>query len=208
MGRLITTFLLSLVIFFFEDSYIQSQFKLIKEYIENYFFIRLIDSSIDIIGNGGYQAAFCIFLFAVGMLFRKKRLSYAGKYGLFSLLTASVIVQFLKHLIGRARPRLDNAYLFIGPSIKDGFDSFPSGHAFGAFTLAVIFSNVYPRSGIIFYGIASTISLWRLYDNSHFLSDVFAGMFLGMIIGRWFLNKYPHKYPPESAATDSKTEKG
>lgn len=194
MVRLIIIFIIFFAPVLLIDPHIQAQFKVIKGYLQDYFLIRLIDDSIDIIGNGGYQAIFCFFLFVIGLYLCKKNLAYAGKYGFFGVLTSGILVQILKHIIGRARPRFNDAYLFWGPSIKNGlngFDSFPSGHTIGAFTLATIFSEAYPRAGVIFYGVAAFIGFWRLYDNSHFISDVFTGMVLGLIIGKWFINNYP-----------------
>lgn len=184
-------FLFFIPIAFFADPYVQSQFIFIKQNLQNYLFMYLIDNSMDIIGNGGYQALFCLFLLILGKYLKKKNLFYSGKYGLIGLVTSGAIVQTLKHLIGRARPGFNEAYLFLGPNLKDGFDSFPSGHTIGAFTIAVVFSNVYPRIGFLLYGIASFIGLWRLYDNSHFLSDVFTGALLGIIIGKWFIGRFP-----------------
>lgn len=203
MNRRLIILLLFIPPAFFIDPDIQSRFILIKENIQNYYFIRLIDNLMDIIGNGGYQAIFCGLLFIIGKYYYKENLSYFGKYGLFSLLTSSVIVQLLKHLIGRARPRVGEVYLFLGPTMKDGFDSFPSGHTIGAFTLATIFSNVYPQAGWIIYSLAASIGLWRLYDNSHFLSDVFAGAFLGIVVGKLFLKYYPFKRKIEATEDES-----
>jgi len=204
MGRLLIISLLFIPPAFLADTYIQSQFILIKEVLGHYPLIRLIDNSMDIIGNSGYQAIFCILLFIGGKYLYRKRVLYAGKYGLLSLLTSGVIVQTLKHLIGRARPWWgNNPYLFFGPNLKEGLDSFPSGHTIGAFTLAAVFSGVYPRAGLILYGVATLIGFWRLYDNSHFLSDVIAGAFLGIVVGKLFLRRYPFMGEIEAVRDES-----
>lgn len=194
MGSALKIYFLFIIPTFLLDPYFQSGFKIIKEYLMNYTLILLIDRLMDIIGNGGYQAVLCLLFFVAGLYFRRKGLSYAGKYGFIGIVTSGILVQILKHLIGRARPVFDNAYLFWGPSIKNGligFDSFPSGHTIGAFTLATIFSEVYSKGKAIFYGLAVLIGFWRLYDNSHFLSDVFTGMVLGLMVGKWLVNRYP-----------------
>jgi membrane-associated phospholipid phosphatase len=63
--------------------------------------------------------------------------------------------------------------------------SFPSGHASNAFTLAEVARSHYGwKVGVPAYALASTIAYSRLVQNKHYLSDVLAGSTLGFIVGR------------------------
>lgn len=86
--------------------------------------------------------------------------------------------------MGRARPRLTDDLVFIGPSLKGVYDSFPSGYTAVVFCLAYILSQHFPKYRFIFYIFAFMVGFERLEDISHFLSDVLAGGIVGIIVGK------------------------
>lgn len=99
-------------------------------------------------------------------------------------ISSGILVQVLKHLIGRARPRITEDLLFVGPSLKGGYDSFPSGHTTVAFCLAYILSQHFPKHRFLFYIFGFMVGFERVEDLSHFSSDVLAGAIVGIIVGR------------------------
>jgi undecaprenyl-diphosphatase len=113
-----------------------------------------------------------------------RRLRDAGKSLFIALCVSGVAVQILKHLFGRARPSLTFDTLFIGPSVKYGYDSFPSGHTTMAFCFAFILSEYYPKYRLAFYLFAVIVGLYRVDGLSHFPSDVLAGALLGSVVGK------------------------
>lgn len=113
-----------------------------------------------------------------------RTLSDAGKSLLIGLISSGVAVQILKHLFGRARPSVTFDTVFIGPSVKYGYDSFPSGHTTMAFCFAFILSEYFPRYRSAFYLFAVIVGLYRIDGLSHFPSDVMAGALLGIIVGK------------------------
>lgn len=137
-------------------------------------------------GLGWIQGVFSICIMIAGRFVRKdSKMAEAGKKGLYGVVLSGVVVQPLKFLIGRPRPKIMDAVGFsLGPSITSGFDSFPSGHAASAFALASVMTFYYPWMRYPFYFYAVLVSFSRIYINAHFTSDVFAGILLGLWIGR------------------------
>ncbi len=91
--------------------------------------------------------------------------------------TATVIVQPMKRIIGRERPN------------KSDFHSFPSGHTSTAFVAAEFlhqeFGHYSPWISIAGYATAATTGYLRMYNNEHWLGDVLAGAAIGMASTRF-----------------------
>ena len=90
----------------------------------------------------------------------------------------AVIVNFgysevIKYAVGRERPNGENN------------QSFPSGHASNAFTLATVVERHYGwKLGVPAYVIAGVVGASRIQQDKHYVSDVVAGATLGYIVGR------------------------
>lgn len=104
-----------------------------------------------------------------------------------SLLLTELIVQAGKISIGRARPyTLEGPFSFNPITFQGKWHSFPSGHSAAAWavasSLASRVKSPYLRGA--FFGVASGISLSRIFLDKHFASDVVASALLGYFIGR------------------------
>lgn len=148
------------------------------------------------ISDGATLIAFSFVLYLIGRFYQNTGLHKAGKSLLVGLLSAGITVQILKHLIGRARPRVGNYLLFIGPTFQIDYDSFPSGHTTMAFCLAVVLSDYAPRYSVLFYLFALLIGIYRIDVLAHFPSDVLAGALVGSFVGKLVLLKM--SYPKEN----------
>jgi len=113
-----------------------------------------------------------------------RKLSNACLTLFIGMISAGIIVQVIKHLLGRARPRVTLGTVFVGPSMHLDYDSFPSGHTSVTFCLAFILSEYYPRYRLLFYLFAIMTGFDRLLWLSHFPSDVIAGAILGTAVGK------------------------
>ena len=118
--------------------------------------------------------------------------------GLFGLAGVGLVLVVAKVMVGRTRPPS-----WIAVIVEDGF-SFPSGHATGAFGVAILVAWMLGRW--VVRGWAARVSLWatafaaagliafsRVYLGVHYVSDVVAGAFLGaawavavIVVGAWW----------------------
>lgn len=156
-----------------------------------YSILEYIDPLINFIGNGATLFIISIILYLSGR-YLNQRLYDAGTSMFIGFISTGIVVQILKHLIGRARPRLTLDPVFIGPSWESGYDSFPSGHTAVAFCLACILSQHFPKYRFIFYFFAIVVGFERFEDVAHFPSDVMAGAVVGIIIGKLLPEKILH----------------
>ena len=165
---------------------------------------HVIRQPIRILSHGTtlFVLSLCLYLFG-GRIHRA--LSDAGKTLFLGLISAGISVQIVKHLIGRARPSVTYDSVFIGPSVKYAYDSFPSGHTTSAFCLAFIFSEFFPKYRAVFYLFGVIVGLYRIDGLSHFPSDVLAGALLGMIVGKiiWLKTAGRKHHVPEAVHTSA-----
>ncbi len=146
---------------------------------------RFIDAIYPAVNYASHGLTF-IALSLLFMLARthSEKLYTAGSSLLVGFLATGIAVQIFKHLIGRARPRIADSLIIIGPSLKSGYDSFPSGHTAEAFCFAYMLSYYFPKGRAVFYFLALLFSASRLKGPSHFPADVMAGAVFGYFMGK------------------------
>ncbi len=100
-----------------------------------------------------------------------------------SVAGTGILAQVVKHLVGRARPKLFEtfgAFHFDGPTMSPfSLASFPSGHATTAFAAAFALGLMVPRARAPLFAAAVAIAASRVLIGAHFASDVVAGAGLG-----------------------------
>jgi membrane-associated phospholipid phosphatase len=105
--------------------------------------------------------------------FRKKHAVRA----LDALTTAALFSEGLKRLTREKRPDTGQ------------HNSFPSGHATGAFAVAAMESAFHPNQAAFWYAGSTLIAASRVRLHRHFLHDVIAGAALGYFTARWELSQ-------------------
>jgi membrane-associated phospholipid phosphatase len=128
-------------------------------------------------------------LYLSGLVRDDRKLKHTAFLCLESVALAEGITTGLKHVIGRSRPYGEkgafdfNPMRFPPPPYSL---SFPSGHATSAFAFSSVVAEQYRHwlVRLIFYSFAVVVSLGRVNNNAHFLSDVFFGAAVGAAVGR------------------------
>ncbi|HEX5324748.1 MAG TPA: phosphatase PAP2 family protein [Capsulimonadaceae bacterium] len=108
-----------------------------------------------------------------------------------AVLKAGIIGVVLKEAVGRKRPKGRDGgdgdtfrpFSFNG----DDYQSFPSGHALVAFSVATVWAHDKPREKDLAYALATAVGLSRIYSHAHWPADVFWGAVLGVSQARQVL---------------------
>src|SRR2546428_4558548 len=136
---------------------------------------------------------------------QRDQLTDVGVRGLLAQLSIAGVVQILKHLIGRTRPRFAHGdELFLGPSLDSGLDSFPSGHAANAFGAATVLAWFFPAVRVPLFLVAGFVAVSRVVWGSPFSTDVWAGAVLGVVVGSMSavgLKRWPNDALPDLLRT-------
>ncbi len=141
-------------------------------------YLDVIMPKITLIGGFIFNISLIILLF-----FSKSRIIYS----LFMSITVSVTSShLLKRLISRNRPfetidKID----FLGKEWKD--KSFPSAHTAAAFSNAFVLSFYYTNFTILFYLLASSVAISRIYMGVHYPSDIIGGALVGLTVATFFI---------------------
>ncbi len=143
-----------------------------------------------------------------------------------AMITSGVWVHLIKMMTGRERPEAD--YIFskskggkwYGPfaqfdqdvAVKkpnSSFDSFPSGHAATAFSIATVFASRYSdikAVPILSYSLATLVGVSRLTEHMHWSSDVFAGALLGFACGKQVISHYDKMHKNSAGPLTAKSK--
>jgi membrane-associated phospholipid phosphatase len=127
---------------------------------------------------------------ATALVFRNENLRRTTISAVGNLALTGAIVEILKALSHRHRPRQgDGPYVFDGASWPSDNTSFPSGHSVAAWSIATIFATNYRETRwvpVVAYSLATLVSLSRVNDNAHWLSDVTLSAGIAYFVGKLF----------------------
>ena len=138
----------------------------------------------DRLGKGDALVFLSLVLLAVGYGLKHPQWKDAGRQSLIAHGLVAVVANILKHAIGRPRPKFMHAgNLEFSPAGGSGWDSFPSGHAAAAITVATVLAAKFPRARWAIFVAAVAIAASRIFRGSHYLTDVAGGAALGCVMG-------------------------
>jgi len=125
-------------------------------------------------------------------------LARAGLFIFSTTILSGVLINIIKVIFGRARPRLyidENLYGFFWFKFDVLYRSFPSGHATTAMAVWLAFALLFPRYRFVLIAVGVLISLSRVIIGEHYLSDVLIGGYIGAMTT---LILYKIMYPKET----------
>ncbi|NSW56550.1 MAG: phosphatase PAP2 family protein [Armatimonadetes bacterium] len=112
---------------------------------------------------------------------RRWRVAYFSVIG--GVIT-TLVVETVKHLVGRARPDTEQFALVFSPLSDAGdWHSFPSGDTANAFLVAAFCVALYPRYAAFFWSWGILVAVSRVALARHFPADVLAGAGIGILVG-------------------------
>lgn len=122
-----------------------------------------------------------LFLAAVAFFPSKKKALF--RLGL-NVFCVNGSVAIMKVFFGRARPGLllrKGIYGFHFFSLNNDYQSFPSRHTATIMALFIGIAALKGQKPYLWLMLAFTLSLSRLLTNSHFLSDILAGLLIALV---------------------------
>ena len=136
------------------------------------------------LGGGVTLVLISVGLGVIGYVWNSDRFKRAGWQSLIAHGIAGLIIQTIKHLLGRPRPRFMHQDQWeMGPSFQGGLDTFPSGHSAASFAVAAVLARHFPKGSWVWYGAAAFVAASRIMRGSHFPSDAIAGSLIGFLVG-------------------------
>ena len=139
------------------------------------------------LGNGGTLITISVLLLGTGYLFKRQTWIRTAMDSLLAHGAVALLVNSLKHIIGRPRPRLTHSDGWHWwPSLQSGLDSFPSGHTSATVAVATVLARALPRCSWLPFVLAGWVGASRIWRGSHFPGDVVGGMVLGFMVGSVF----------------------
>ncbi len=178
-----------------------------KVYRQEHEWVDWLSPRVTVLGDGGLNLGIAACFYVSGVIFKDEKAKETAKLSLMSLIHAGVLVQLLKHLAGRQRPKAANGEdHWEGPAgffkrYKDNrdmfYDAFPSGHAITAWSAATVIAHMYNKSFVVpalCYSLATLASLSRVTEDEHWYSDVFIGAVLGFAIGKLVVKKRGRRF--------------
>lgn len=115
-----------------------------------------------------------------------KRYRAYGRSALYAFLvmaSSGILVNVLKYLIGRIRPRHlfeQGLYGFEPLNTQWGMNSFPSGHSQAIFAAMMALFFIYPRYDAVYLVLAFLVALSRVMITVHYLSDTVMGAWIAI----------------------------
>jgi hypothetical protein len=155
--------------------------------------VNRIGDFVAVVGQGVMIGVLFAVIGLAGWWWKQDRWKEIGLRGLIALLVVTAVVQFLKHLVGRPRPRFAHGdEVVFGPSLTSGLDSFPSGHSINAFAAAAVLTRFFPKLGVPLFIVGGLVGISRVLRGSHFPTDVYTGAILGLLVGTLAAVKVTH----------------
>lgn len=163
-----------------------------------------VGDDVTVLGSGYLTAAVVGGMYLYGHAAGDGKSEETALLSVESFVLTGVMVQAIKRTTGRHRPYTKDPYdTWGGPTLSSSEDSFPSGHASSAFSVATVIALEYDNAVVppLAYGVAAITGYNRMQRNAHWASDVFVGSAIGYFTGKAIVAS--HKSGRKSAVSIS-----
>ncbi len=150
---------------------------------------RFGESKWYLLGFGGLAIVF-------RYIFRLKSVSNRFLYLFLAVAGSGLIVDILKFVFGRARPKLYFEQQIYGIKFFGGeylYYSFPSGHCATVSSLGVGALLFFGKKSLPILVFCALVVLSRIAITAHYLSDIVAGVYVGVLFSVWLAHKMREK---------------
>lgn len=141
--------------------------------------------AINEVGRSGWMFGVAAVGLALALMLRRRHWAMRAGFVIGAILMGGWVVNVLKLIFARARPRLlvgEGTYGFHGFEISPDWNSFPSGHSQAIAGLGAALACIWPRFAWLFLGLAVLPAIARMVMLNHFMSDVIAGYLTGATV--------------------------
>ncbi|WP_372645352.1 phosphatase PAP2 family protein [Ancylomarina sp.] len=136
-------------------------------------------------GEKKYLVPATLATWTIAIAIEDERLATTTMNSAKALIYGAVLTESIKFIAGRSRPDMNKGSMHFDAFNGRGNNtkSFPSGHAFVAWSVFTPFAQEYSKW---IYVIPAGVSLARVYRNRHWFSDVVLGGGIGYFAGLYF----------------------
>lgn len=145
-------------------------------------------ATINEVGRSGWMFGVAALGLLAALLLRRDDWAIRAAFVIGSIAMGGWVVNVLKLVFARARPRLlfgdeaTGAYGFRGFALDADWNSFPSGHSQASASLAAALACIWPRWGVAFLALGLLPAVARAVNLNHYASDVLAGYATGLAV--------------------------
>ncbi|WP_158595783.1 phosphatase PAP2 family protein [Oleomonas cavernae] len=142
-------------------------------------------AAINEVGRSGWMFAVAGLVLVVAAWRRRADWVVRAAFVMGSVALGGLVVNVVKVVVARARPRLliaDGTYGVHGFDIDAHWNSFPSGHSQAIAAFAAALGLIWPRWRFVFLALAVLPAAARMVMANHFAADVIAGYATGVLV--------------------------
>jgi len=137
------------------------------------------------VGRSGWMFAVAGLVLVVAAWRRRADWMVRAAFVMGSVALGGLVINVVKVVVARARPRLliaDGTYGVHGFDIDADWNSFPSGHSQAIAALAAALGLIWPRWRFVFLALAVLPAAARMVMVNHFAADVVGGYAAGTLV--------------------------
>lgn len=137
------------------------------------------------LGEATWWLVGSVIVCALARLYGRRGLAAQSLLLFCSVATAGILVNLLKVIFGRARPKFlfdpEPEFGFTFFAVGYDFNAFPSGHSSTVAALGAVACLLCPRLAPLWVGGAVIVAASRVIVGAHFATDVIVGSYVGVV---------------------------